>query len=159
MIYQEPLRYTKITPHFYWNELLASEEADKNNIDNIPITEEQTNNIILMANKLELIREYLGNKPIIVSSCFRSPKVNKLVGGSLTSAHLSGLAVDFKCNGAGSPAAIVGIIRKRYEELQFDQLINEYDKWVHIGWGPKNRGEVIRAEKYHTKQKTIYTRI
>ncbi len=159
MIYQEPLRYTKITEHFYWNEMLASIEGDKNNIINAPITEAQTENIITTTNYMETIRTLLGNKAIIVSSCFRSPKINKLVGGSLTSAHLDGLAVDFVCNGAGSPETIVSILRKYEKELKFDQLINEYDKWVHIGWGPKNRGEVIKATRLHTKQKPIYTRI
>ena len=159
MVYQEPLRYTRITPHFFWNEMLASVEADKNNIINAPITEAQTENIITTANHMEKIRELLGNNPIIISSCFRSPKVNKLVGGSLTSAHLEGLAVDFVCNGSGDPAKIVSILRKYEKELKFDQLINEFDKWVHIGWGPKNRGEVIKATRLHTKQKTTYTRI
>ena len=159
MVFQEPLRYTRITTHFFWNELLASIEADKNNIINAPITEAQTENIITTANYLETIRELLGNNPVIVSSCFRSPKVNKLVGGSPTSAHLEGLAVDFVCNGAGSPETIVSILRKYEKELKFDQLINEFDKWVHIGWGPKNREEVIKATRIHTKQKPIYTRI
>ncbi len=159
MVFQEPLRYTRITTHFFWNELLASVEADKNNIINAPITEAQTENIITTANYLETIRELLGNNPVIVSSCFRSPKVNKLVGGSLTSAHLDGLAVDFVCNGSGDPAKIVSILRKHVNVLKFDQLINEYDRWVHIGWGPKNREEVIKATRIHTKQKPIYTRI
>ena len=67
MVYQEPLRYTRITPHFFWNEMLASVEADKNNIINAPITEAQTENIITTANHMEKIRELLGNNPIIIS--------------------------------------------------------------------------------------------
>ena len=57
MVFQEPLRYTRITPHFFWNEMLASVEADKNNIINAPITEAQTENIITTANHMEKIRE------------------------------------------------------------------------------------------------------
>jgi vacuolar-type H+-ATPase subunit F/Vma7 len=62
MVFQEPLRYTRITPHFFWNEMLASVEADKNNIINAPITEAQTENIITTANHMEKIRERVQRK-------------------------------------------------------------------------------------------------
>ena len=40
-----------------------------------------------------------------------------------------------------------------------NQIINEFDRWVHIGWSDKERGEILKATKSHNKAKTIYTKI
>lgn len=159
MVFLEPMRYTRVSEHFFWNEMLTSATADKYGVINVPVTETHTNNIIATANKMETVRSLLGNKVIVVLSCYRTAKVNKLVGGSTTSAHLEGMAVDFICNGAGDPTTIVSILRKNQKVLKFDQIINEFDRWVHIGWSDKERGEILKATKSHNKAKTIYTRI
>lgn len=75
-------------PHFSLSELTATNKG----ISNVP-NEFQKNNLLYIANKLEIIRGQFG-KPIYINSAFRSPLVNKAVSGSPSSYHLSGLAVD-----------------------------------------------------------------
>ena len=53
-----------------------------------------------------MLGQSFGNKPVLISSGYRSPKLNKAIGGSSTSAHMSGLAADFSCPGFGTPLAI-----------------------------------------------------
>jgi len=82
---------------------------------------------------MEEVRTILGDKPILVSSGYRSPAVNAAVGGSKSSAHMSGLAVDFSCPGFGTPRAICVALSPHMKKLGVDQLIYEYDTWVHLG--------------------------
>ena len=79
------------------------------------------------------VRTLLGDKPVLVSSGYRNPQVNAAVGGSKSSAHMSGLAVDFICPGFGSPRAICKALEPHMRELGVDQLIHEFDTWVHLG--------------------------
>lgn len=88
---------TQVTQNFSLRELTRSETARRMGVENIP-TEKEMQNIRKTAEKLEEIREYVG-RGIIVTSCFRSERVNKLVGGSPTSAHRFGSAAD--CDAIG----------------------------------------------------------
>jgi len=97
------------------------------------------------AARMDAVRAILGNRPIKVTSGYRSPQVNKAVGGAKTSAHLDGYAVDFKCPGYGTPAQIVKALRD--SGVKFDQLIDEFDSWVHISFEPRMRQEVLYATK------------
>lgn len=77
---------TQITPHFSYRELTRSETARRHGVSNTP-SQADLANITYTANQLEKVRAYLNDKYqkpifIIVTSCFRSEKVNKLVGGS-----------------------------------------------------------------------------
>ena len=72
------------------------------------------------------------NRPIIITSGYRSPALNEAVGGVKNSAHVAGRAADFIIPGVGSPLHIATRISK-YPAIAFDQLINEYDSWVHFG--------------------------
>ena len=93
---------------------------------------------------LETVRALLGNRPILVTSGYRSPEVNRAVGGSATSAHMRGEAADFICPAFGSPRAVCRAIAA--SDLRFDQLIEENGRWVHLGLGGKWRRQVMTFE-------------
>lgn len=136
----------KLSPHFALVELLASETAVRKRIDNTPTPEVQ-NNLAFLAGCLEVVRELLGNKPILISSGYRSSQLNAAVGGSRTSAHISGLAADFICPGFGTPLEICQVLARRAGQISFDQLIQE-GTWVHIGFaasGKVPRHQVLTA--------------
>tara|TARA_R110001599_G_scaffold171353_1_gene362447 strand:+ start:463331 stop:463765 length:435 start_codon:yes stop_codon:yes gene_type:complete len=119
----------KLSEHFTLQEMTFSETASRHELDNTPGPEELAN-LHRIANLLEQVRSLVG-KPIIVTSGYRSPAVNKAVGSkSKNSAHTHGLAADIKALGM-TPAALAAIIKT--SDIKFDQLILEFDRWVHIG--------------------------
>lgn len=126
----------KLTPHFTLEELTTTNKP----LDNTP-SKEQVEVLRTTAFYMEKVRELLGNVAIKVSSGYRSPEVNKAVGGSKTSAHLFGYAVDFTAYGH-TPLTIANTLAK--SDLKFDQLIYE-GTWVHISFDPKMRREVLTA--------------
>lgn len=120
-----------LTPHFTLSELTRSQYAERNDVDNRP-QPDIARNLKLLAEVLEQVRALAGG-PIIVSSGYRSPAVNKAIGGAKHSAHLTGLAADIHCPGL-SPTALAHIIKS--SQIKYDQLILEYpdgNGWVHIG--------------------------
>lgn len=121
---------TNLTPHFTLEELTFSQLAARKGIDN-SATPEIVKNLKRLASTLEEIRALLGNKVIIVSSAYRSPQVNTLIGGSATSAHQFGLAVDFTSPQFGSVYDIAKKIAG--SKIEYDQLIFEFNSWVHVG--------------------------
>lgn len=129
-----------LSPHFTLAELTLSQWAARNGVNNDPSSQINAaslmHNLRRLANALEIVRYALGC-PVNVSSGYRAPEVNRAVGGSATSAHVIGLAADFT-SPFGTPHAII----KRLLEvpsLEFDQLIHEYGRWVHIGLAPGSR--------------------
>lgn len=122
---------TQITPHFSYRELTRSETARRHGVANTP-SHADLANITYTAHQLEKVRAYLNDKYqkpifIIVTSCFRSERVNRLVGGSPTSAHRFGLAADCDATGFTSVAFAKEIIQMRDKGLiAFDQLILEF---------------------------------
>lgn len=123
------------------SELIHSDTAVRNNINNMPDINSLDNMLDLIFYCLQPIRDKIG-KPVIISSGFRNSQVNKLVGGVATSQHCKGQAVDFTIPGE----TISGIIFKiQTMGIEFDQLINEYDKWVHISFVKgKNRKQILK---------------
>jgi zinc D-Ala-D-Ala carboxypeptidase len=120
-----------LTPHFTYEELYASEIADRNNIDNEPKEQWIKDNLLTLAQNLESVRRLLGH-PIHINSAFRCNQVNTLLGSKPTSAHTKGLAADIICPAFGSPRDIVDAIIR--SNIQYDQVILEYDRWCHIGF-------------------------
>jgi len=121
-----------LAEHFTLAELVASEYATRHEIDNTPDTEALAN-LHALAEGLERARVILG-EPMIVSSGYRSPKVNSAVGGSRTSYHQRGLAADFRCAGQ-SPAEICKRLLFAKDIVLYDKLILEYPRsggWTHI---------------------------
>ena len=126
--------------NFKISELVYSDVANKNQISNIPDLNSLDNLLNLIVYCLQPVRNLL-NKPMIITSGYRSNKLNQIVGGSFNSQHLSGCAADFKVKGL-SNSKIVELIKK--SNIEFDQLINEYNSWVHISYiKGKNRKQVL----------------
>lgn len=118
----------KISQYFTLDELVRSPTAAERGIDNTPGPEALAN-LQRLSRFLDAVRTLLG-KPVLISSAYRSPALNKAVGGSNTSAHLSGLAADIKVAGM-TPAELARRIVD--SDLEFDQVILEFDRWVHVG--------------------------
>lgn len=127
--------------NFKMSELIYSETAIKNNINNMPDINSMDNMLNLIYYCLQPVRELLG-APMIITSGYRNPLVNRLVGGVNSSQHTKGQAVDFTVLGI-TPNQIISIIKT--SKIEFDQLINEHDKWVHISYNKgKNRKQVFK---------------
>jgi hypothetical protein len=111
--------------------------------DNQPSSDDVLGNIEQTMKRMDVIREILG-KPVRITSGYRSPAVNKAIGGSPTSDHVKGLAVDFVC-AKQDPIDICKQILAAQPVVKFDQLIAEYHgaRWVHIGWGKRMRQQVM----------------
>jgi len=124
---------TMLTPHFSLEEMIASQTAARMGLSNMP-EGNAYDNVRLTAERMEKVRALLGEKPVLISSGYRSPEVNAATGGSKNSAHMSGLACDFTCPGFGDPHAVAKQLMEHAGELQYDQIIWEYQSWVHIGW-------------------------
>ena len=131
-----------LTQHFTFEELYASEIADRNHIDNTPTDPQILNNLKSLALNLESVRRLLG-KPIHINSAYRCLAVNALLGSKPTSSHIKGLAADIISPSFGTPIDIVRAIVA--SNIQYDQVILEYDRWCHIGFAPK--GQTQRLPK------------
>lgn len=135
----------QLTNNFHLDEFTSSQTASRLGLRNRPGAN-QVENLRKVAATLEQVRKLLG-KPITISSGYRSPAVNAAVGGSKTSDHQHGFAVDFICPGYGKPIDICRAIVAA--GIAFDQLIEE-GTWVHLSVSPRMRGEVLtmRGGKY-----------
>ena len=124
----------QLTPHFSLAELTVTNQK----IDNTP-SKEIVEVLRTTAFYMEKVRELLGNVAITINSGYRSPDVNRQVGGTSNSSHTYGYAVDFTAYGH-TPLTIANILAK--SNLKFDQLI--YEKtWVHISFDPRMRGNIL----------------
>lgn len=132
--------------YFTIAELTKSATANKKNIDNSPSKQVETNLNQLITNILDPLREAYG-EPIIVSSGYRCPALNKAVGGATSSQHTLGQAADIhsKSNTKENNKKIFDLIKNL--KLPFDQLINEYNyKWVHVSYSPRNRRQILNIK-------------
>lgn len=142
---------TKLSPNFTLEEMIFSQTAARRGISNVP-GKEHMEALKHTAAGMEQVRALLGNKPIQVSSGYRSPALNKAIGGSTTSQHSKGEAVDFSCAGFGTPLEICHAIRN--SKIAFDQLIFE-GTWVHISFSKtRSRKSVLTA---HFGKTTTYS--
>jgi len=133
----------KLSDNFELDEFLVSQTAVRAGIDMTPTPEIIANIATLAENYLQPIRETAG-APIIISSGFRPPVLNDLIGGSKTSAHRFGRATDFRVIGQ-TPYQTCEMILQM--DLDFDQLINEFGAWVHLGIAELPRVEVLTARR------------
>ena len=132
------LELQNLSPHFKLEEFTRSQSAARLGIDNTP-HQSLIDSLTRTAYTLEIIRLRI-KRPINITSGFRCLKLNEHIGGSPRSAHLKGLAADFVVPGL-TPQEVIHQIR---DIVSFDQLIREYDRWVHIGLATPNRGQVLR---------------
>lgn len=116
-----------LSKNFTLAELTHSEVAERKGWDNTP-PPAVYENLIRLANLLEEVRFLLG-KPILINSGYRSKLVNDSLGSKDTSQHRLGCAADIKIGGM-TPDEVTRTIK--YSDIQFDQLIREFDSWVHI---------------------------
>ncbi len=136
-----------LSPHFTLAEMTVSETAARRGIDNDP-PPDVVERLKHTALGLEAVRIRLG-APIVVSSGYRSPALNAAIGGAQNSDHTRGDAADFICPGFGAPSTIVSELKD--SGIQFDQLIEEFGRWVHISFGPRMRGQVLRIDRNGTR--------
>jgi zinc D-Ala-D-Ala carboxypeptidase len=137
----------KISEHLELSELTRSESAKRNGISNMPTVDHIENFKILATKVFEPIREHFG-VPIRISSGYRSAELNKCIGGSATSQHSTGEAIDIDQDGTTITNKQVFDYIK--DNLAFDQLINEFNyAWVHVSYkaNGKQRGEILEAYK------------
>lgn len=131
--------------YFSIAEFLRSDAADKYQVSNIPADEELLavlNNInALVNNILDPLRARIG-RPIIITSGYRSQRVNELIGGSKTSQHMEGKAADIHVQGY-TPQQMAIVYQTIQMCYDFDQLIfYPYKNIIHVSWnGDKNRQE------------------
>jgi hypothetical protein len=125
------LGYKQLSKHFNLAEMTRTDTG----LLNKPKSEAEYEQLRRTAEALEQVRSLL-KRPIVVTSGYRSPEVNKAVRGIPTSAHCLGYAVDFVSPEFGSPFDVATEIAA--SKINFDQLILEYG-WVHISFDPRMR--------------------
>jgi len=140
----------KISKHISYKEATFSATAIRRRIKNEP-DEKQLRAMKLLAKKVfEPLRVHV-NEPIHINSFFRSVALNKTIGGSKTSQHCTGEAVDIKGSNGITNKQLFDYIK---ENLEFDQLIWEYGTdnepyWVHVSYttAKPNRKQILKAVK------------
>jgi hypothetical protein len=131
-----------LSKNFTLNELTKSETATRLDIDNTPNDEQIESLRLLCENILQPVRDHFG-KPVKISSGFRCAELNSspAVGGSKTSDHCKGQAVDFEIDGLPNPDVAQWIM----DNLDYTQLILEFytqgqpnSGWIHCSFDPSN---------------------
>lgn len=141
----------KLSQNFTLDEFTQSASAKRLGISNEPTPEIIANLQLLVTNVLQPLRTALGHS-IKVTSGYRSPAVNKAVGGVKSSQHSEGKAVDIVVEGV-APYDVVKFLMSM--NIEFDQAIQEFGEWTHISYDlHSNREQVLTAKKVDGK--TIY---
>ena len=152
----------KISKHISWHEGTYSRTGERRDLDNTPNEEQLKCMKEVAENLFEPLREWVGG-PIKVNSFFRSPELNTAIGGSKTSQHCKGQAIDIDdVYGYKTNSEMYHWIK---ENLSFDQMIWEFGtdtqpNWVHVSYVSEenNRNRCLKAYKDdmgRTKYKTI----
>jgi|TARA_B100000085_G_scaffold273681_1_gene289406 hypothetical protein len=147
----------RISEHISYQEGTRSVTALRLGIDNIPDTYQFTNMQVVAENIFEPLRKWTRG-PIKINSFLRVPDLNKAVGGSSSSQHCQGRAIDIDDSyGHKTNAEMFEYIKKH---LDFDQMIWEFGDddnpdWVHVSYvsPDRNRGRCLRAERIDGKTK------
>ena len=146
-----------ISEHISYKEGVYSRTATRLNIDNKPNDDQMRNMCLIAEEVFEPLRVWVGG-PIKINSFFRSPELNKAIGGSTKSQHCHGQAIDLDDTfGRATNAEMYEFIRKY---LDFDQMIWEFGdddnpSWVHVSYvsEDKNRNRCLKAYKENGKTK------
>lgn len=137
---------TKLSPHFTLGEFVRSQTAARHGIDNSP-SEEVYKNLMSTAAFMEEVRRIVA-APITISSGYRCPELNIKIGGSPRSQHVTGRAVDFTAQGQTPRQTVNKIIASN---LDYDQLILEFDQWVHVSWSKAPRRQTLEIDREGTR--------
>lgn len=136
----------RLSTNFTLGELTVTNSGLSN-----PPNEVEVASLRALATKiLQPLRDSLG-KPVLINSAFRSEAVNRSVGGTATSQHRLGQAADIRVEGMSSKELARKIVLLN---LPFDQVIEEFGRWVHVSYGPRNRRQQLTAVKQGGK--TVY---
>ena len=146
-----------ISKHISYKEGVYSRTATRLGIKNNPNAEQMENMITIAKEVFEPLRAYVGG-PIKINSFFRSPELNKAIGGSTKSQHCHGQAIDLDDTfGRCTNAEMYEFIKKH---LDFDQMIWEFGDdenpdWVHVSYvsEEQNRNRCLQAYKENGKTK------
>tara|TARA_R100000458_G_C8268379_1_gene243213 strand:+ start:1428 stop:1889 length:462 start_codon:yes stop_codon:yes gene_type:complete len=147
-----------ISKHISYREGTFSVTAKRLGLENEP-NEKQLENMKLLAEKIfEPLRQYVG-KPIKINSFFRSPELNRAIGGSSKSQHCKGQAIDI--DDTYGNMKNYGMYNFIKENLDFDQMIWEFGDdenpdWVHVSYvsEEENRNRCLKAVRENSK--TVY---
>lgn len=151
------------TKNFSYPELIKSNTAVRYGINNVPSKEIKENLRISCVNLWQPVRDFL-NKPMQVNSGYRSPELNIKVGGSKTSVHCYGSAIDFIAPGYGNTRKIANDVLEFLlkNKIPFDQIILEFPNspgsWIHLGYKHPTKGhrrQVLTAVK-DKNGRTVY---
>ena len=147
----------QLSSHFTLDEMTQSDYALRHGIDNTPSQDEVNALGALCRITLEPIRTRV-DAPVIITSGYRSPEVNKGIGGATTSQHMKGEAADFHVLGMSNLVTLKLIVHSP-NPIPFDQAIYEFgeDGWVHVShsFAGQQRREVLRAYR-GPDGKTVY---
>ena len=150
----------KLSKNLSLVEFTRSQTAKRRGIDNTPTDDHLDAAKKLAGNIFQPIREHFG-KPIFITSGYRSEALNKAIGGSTTSQHSKGEAIDIDMDGHGKPTnkEVFYYIK---ENLDFDQLIWEFGDdenpdWVHVSFKAigEQRNQILQAKR-NSASKTYY---
>ena len=151
----------KLSEHLDLSEVVRSESAKRNGISNMPTPEHIANFKLLAEKVFEPIRNHF-RCPIHISSGYRSKELNAVIGGSATSQHCSGEAIDIDMDGSPNGVSNADVFNHIKDNLAFDQLIWEFGSdsnpdWVHVSYesSGKQRKQILKAKRVNGK--TVYT--
>lgn len=147
----------KLSEHLDLSEVIRSDSAKRNGISNMPIPQHIENFKLLAEKVFEPIRNNF-RCPIHISSAYRSIELNRVVGGSLTSQHCSGEAIDVDMDGSTNGVTNKMVFDYIKDNLEFDQLIWEFGTsenpdWVHVSYEStgKQRKQILKAIRVNGK--------
>jgi zinc D-Ala-D-Ala carboxypeptidase len=141
----------KLSKYVSLAEVIRSDTAKRKGIDNSPTAEHLENLKVISEEVFDKVREYFG-VPLFISSGYRSAALNKAIGGSATSDHNLGRALDLDQDGHGNGVRNIDVLNYIINNLEFDQVIAEFRRsdgdfdWVHVGYRKgANRKQVLEA--------------
>ena len=145
----------RLSKNFVLSEITRSNTARRKGISNEPDKEHLANLQPIITELIQPMRDAIG--PIRISSGYRSPKLNRAIGGSSRSQHCKGEALDLQFWKDGQMNNQIMYDWILDSGLEFDQMINEFDfAWIHISFSSgKNRKQVLEAYK-NDQGKTAY---
>jgi zinc D-Ala-D-Ala carboxypeptidase len=147
----------RISEHVSLKEGVKSRTATRLNIDNVPRDLDLINMKTIAEKVFEPLRDFVGG-PISINSFYRSPKLNSAIGGSTSSQHCIGCAIDIDDTyGYKTNAEMFEYIKCN---LDYDQMIWEFGDdnnpdWVHVSYITEdtNRRRCLKAYKENSKTK------
>ena len=146
----------RLSENFSLQEFTKSQTAERRGIDNTPVEGHLENAKALFENVVQPVRDTFG--VTVINSGYRSGDLNYAIGGSNTSQHCKGQAVDIECPGTPN----YDVAKWIEDNLDFDQLILEFytpgipdSGWIHVSYKTEdNRNASLTAMKENGK--TVY---